>query len=528
MSRAHIAPIEESVSDHRQSFARHYGVHPYFTRRSANLLRAYISRYTERGDVVLDPFGGSGVTAIEAFLLGRIGIQNDINPFANFMAQQIAETSLPDVKPIYRALDQVREQVLPDLELCESASDSALRTLRSRVNLPENIALPRSSDARFFHDLFTQRQLIGLAILKDSIDCIADPRVKAAMLLAWSASAAKLNRTFISTTGRAASRGGSSIFSIYRYKVAKNPLELPIWNTFSGRVKNVIKAKEEVMAIRDFERNRMGNAGILDSAVSFRVYSEDAASLPEVIKPESVDYIFTDPPYGAYIAYLDLSILWNHWLGFPVSRSDHDNEIIVGGSQNHTEAHYKDRLAKSIAACVNMLKPDRWMSVVFQHWDTSYFETILGAATSTGTELRAAVTQEREVIWSMHKKKNREGLLAGEMILTFYKPKQRAKKRTAVRERRPRLFAVMLREILVEEGGKVEATSQYFFNRIILRAWREHSISELSVTKEEFAQELRNHGWIYDAGKHVWRREGARLGQQTLWAETAKQLTPTE
>ena len=35
---------------------------------------------------MLDPFGGSGVTAIEAFLMGRAAIQNDLNPFANFLA----------------------------------------------------------------------------------------------------------------------------------------------------------------------------------------------------------------------------------------------------------------------------------------------------------------------------------------------------------------------------------------------------------------------------------------------------------
>ena len=46
--------------------------------------------------------------------------------------------------------------------------------------------------------------------------------------------------------------------------------------------------------------------------------AHDAATLDDVLKPASVDYIFTDPPYGAFISYLDLSILWNHWLGFPV------------------------------------------------------------------------------------------------------------------------------------------------------------------------------------------------------------------
>jgi hypothetical protein len=41
MSRAGIEPILEAIPAARQEDARHYGVHPYFTRRPANVVRAY-------------------------------------------------------------------------------------------------------------------------------------------------------------------------------------------------------------------------------------------------------------------------------------------------------------------------------------------------------------------------------------------------------------------------------------------------------------------------------------------------------
>ena len=85
-------PITRRIPAERQAAKRHYGVHPYFTRRPANVVRAYIKHFTQPGDVVLDPFGGSGVTAIEAMLANRRGIRNDINPLANFIASQIATT----------------------------------------------------------------------------------------------------------------------------------------------------------------------------------------------------------------------------------------------------------------------------------------------------------------------------------------------------------------------------------------------------------------------------------------------------
>src|SRR6266704_4870192 len=94
MTRTEIQPILEAIPAARQEEARHYGVHPYFTRRPANVVRAYVERYSREGDLVLDPFGGTGVTAIEAFLIGREAIQNDLNPFANFIAANIADTTI--------------------------------------------------------------------------------------------------------------------------------------------------------------------------------------------------------------------------------------------------------------------------------------------------------------------------------------------------------------------------------------------------------------------------------------------------
>src|SRR6266481_4855010 len=106
MTRAKIDPITESIPAARQDNARHYGVHPYFTRRPANVVRAYIERFSREGDAVLDPFGGTGVTAIEAFLLGRKAIHNDLNPFANFIAQNVADTSLASTAPLRAAFSR--------------------------------------------------------------------------------------------------------------------------------------------------------------------------------------------------------------------------------------------------------------------------------------------------------------------------------------------------------------------------------------------------------------------------------------
>ncbi len=505
-SRAHIPPILEAIPAARQEDARHYGVHPYFTRRPANVVRAYLERYSEEGDVVLDPFGGTGVTAIEAFLLGRCAIQNDLNPFANFIARNIADTSLLSTAPLRQAFERVKQSSAKDIHEMEQDEAVAGQWLK-RLPLPDNIRLPRNSDADYFYEMFTPRQLAGVALIKQAIEREAGT-VRDLLLLAWSAAVAKLNRTFLSAKGRAASRGGSSIFSIYRYKLAAQTVELPIWETFQGRFLNVLAAKEEVLRLRDYRQKPSGGSLALDSQTNFRVLAHDAATLDGVIKPGSVDYIFTDPPYGAFISYLDLSILWNHWLGFSISEEMRNQETIVGGERGHSEDHYKQSLARSIKTSFRLLKPDRWFSIVFQHWDTSYFATILETAAECGGELKAAITQTGDVIWSMHKKKNSARVLAGEMILTFYKPVKVPKPAKPAKTAPVLDSAAILPEVFDTclNRDASSFTSEALFNRLVIELWRRRALSCLNLDREEFAEQLARRGWKYNLRNHRWSK----------------------
>jgi len=49
--------------------AWHNKSHPYFTKQASNVVAQYIEHYSNEGDTILDPFGGTGVTAIEALRL---------------------------------------------------------------------------------------------------------------------------------------------------------------------------------------------------------------------------------------------------------------------------------------------------------------------------------------------------------------------------------------------------------------------------------------------------------------------------
>jgi 16S rRNA G966 N2-methylase RsmD len=486
-----VTPFESAISANRQGAKRHYGVHPYFTRRPYNVVRDYIKRFSREHDTVLDPFGGSGVTAIEAFLENRVGVHNDLNPLANFIAKGIVNLASGSLAEYENALLHIEAQCKPRLIRIQQLDQERLEDLKVEVSLPDNIALPRTSDAKRYHDLFSLKQLICLSILRNSIDTVEDLNARQAMLLAWSATLTKINKTFLSAEGRAESRGGSSIFSIYRYKLAKDPIELPVWRTFHERSINVLKAKLEIDQAIQLKRQTGGWFG------KFKAYDQDIEDLARELR-NSIDYIFTDPPYGGHISYLDLSILWNSWLGILPDRATHQQELIVGGELKLSEDYYVRKLGKSVKACFKMLKKDRWLSIVFQHWNATYFEAILTAAAESGGELKAAIPQVGDPIWSMHKKKN-QSVLAGEMILTFHK----IGKVTTPKPSREFDLRSAIKNVLEEvKGDKV--FGEYLFNKIIIDAWKNSAIEKLSTSKLDLPELLDSLGWQYDQGNHAW------------------------
>ncbi len=64
-----------------------HGIHKYPAKFFPELPRWFIRKYSRKGDKVLDPFGGSGTTSIEALLNYRHSVSVDIDPFARFLAK---------------------------------------------------------------------------------------------------------------------------------------------------------------------------------------------------------------------------------------------------------------------------------------------------------------------------------------------------------------------------------------------------------------------------------------------------------
>jgi hypothetical protein len=177
---------------------------------------------------------------------------------------------------------------------------------------------------------------------------------------------------------------------------------------FELRFKNILAAKKELEYF--INNNTISNAQII----------KGSATNLKFVPNESVDYIYTDPPYGKKIPYLDLSAMWNAWLDLKVTKEDYQQEAIEGGKHNKSKKEYNKLIEQSIKEMYRVLKFDRWLSFVFAHKDPEFWHLIINTAESCGFEYVGAVAQKNGQT-SFKKRQNPFTVLSGQLIINFRK-----------------------------------------------------------------------------------------------------------
>ena len=95
---------------------------------------------------------------------------------------------------------------------------------------------------------------------------------------------------------------------------------------------------------------------------------------------------------------------------------------------------YHHLLSKALEQINEVLRKSAWMSLVFAHRDTTYWEALVDACSAAGFEYVNTVVQPVGVVWSMHKKKNPLRVLSGELVLNFRKASRARRRQTDARE----------------------------------------------------------------------------------------------
>ncbi|MBB1125802.1 type I restriction enzyme HsdR N-terminal domain-containing protein [Thiospirillum jenense] len=395
-------PLLEEITVKKRAAKRHFGVHGYFTKQAWNVVNQYIAHFSQPGDLVLDSFGGSGITAIEAMMLDRRAIHLDLNPMSAFLVDSL--THPVDLDELKINFEQIKFAYLRHEPISEDAIEKALK----KYPYPKDFVLPKGSDVQLIQDLFSKKQLAQLGFLKHLILKKSNKNTQKPLLLAFSSTLNKLNLTYHHSTYATKNAGDSSPMRYYRYRIAPACVDLDLLKTYEKKFSAVVNAKLEIA-------DKINQ----DTIANLQVMQGTATDL-SFLKKESVDYIYTDPPYGKKIPYLDLSVMWNAWLELPVTEQDYALEAIEGGEHEKSKADYNALIAKSIAEMYRVLKFDRWMSFVFAHKDPEFWHLIIETAERCGFEYVGAVAQKNGQT-SFKKRQNPFTVLSGQLIINFRK-----------------------------------------------------------------------------------------------------------
>lgn len=481
-------------------------IHKYWARKPHNIVRNYIETYTNPGDVVLDPFCGSGVTVAEAILCGRRVIGVDINPVATQLtrttvepldldryhnaAKKILETGRAWARDLYalecpvcgrsseatHVIWTTRAEASHEVDLirgtCATCGEYQLTATsepgpcraetRRRGELASQVEDRLAADQlwapdavfrypsgekflQLRHDLrerprlrelFTPRNLLVLAFLFHHIRALPDAtlparRVKEALLTTFTSAlgqASKMVWVIRKRKGKVLEKPQVGSWTHHFFWNPSEYFEVNAVNCFEHRVRKMLKGKRDSNA-RLAELSLPAGApvvalGIEPGPTPGQVFTGPVSTFARHVqaRPElagSVDFIFTDPPYGDSIQYLELSAFFNAWLE-PARPLTNEAEITINRNQEKGLAEYSAPLEQAFRCCHFLLKAAGFMVVTFHNTEFEYRNALIQSALAAGFVLDHVLFQHpprRSLKSYLHPKKS----IPGDYYLRFQK-----------------------------------------------------------------------------------------------------------
>jgi len=434
-----------------------YGMHAYWSKKPHDAIQQYIKHYTKPGDLVLDPFCGSGSTALAALMDGRAAIAIDRSPAATFITRNyctsvgidefarsfeefevrvgteidwLYETRCDrcggpahtlytvysmvfqcpecgEQVPLYDCAEITAEKngTLKQVRICPSCLKRGKTVeINGRCRRCGSIPVEASyecrgncsplRDKRAHNDSdprkreYFKRYDVGkileieskeipnwypqVPMIKGQETCVKR-NLEAQGIRSVADLFTKRNLWALSTAFRGAAkdddlRGLIDASIIANSKKAQMP---EVGGYIPGNYSlPAISTEREVMnTIKLMERKSLKAKGLISSSViqpRLIISTQSACDLSS-IPAGSVDYIFTDPPYGGSVQYGELNFVWEAWLQLDLSW--HSDEVIVNEIRHKTEADWANMMRTAVEECYRVLKPGRWLSLCYH--DTS-------------------------------------------------------------------------------------------------------------------------------------------------------------
>ncbi|MBU6429238.1 MAG: hypothetical protein KGR26_09530 [Cyanobacteria bacterium REEB65] len=413
-----------------------YNMHAYWSKKPHDAIRAFIEHFTRPGDLILDPFCGSGGTALAALREGRPCIALDRSPAAAFIARHYCtpadsdkvRATLGPVMARARDLTSAAEGIPRepgDLECkttgglyqtrCDRCGGPAqLRTTSYDHGSPRGPAQPVTlayscSACGIGHRQATEQDRADLVAIArtpvpgeypampmmhrtgrwgdtwrngtssfETVDALFTPRNLRA-LAALRAAIAEVSDEHVQDVLRFAFSG--QLFCATTMQQVRQG-----GGGFAKGTYYVPQRFLERNAFAGFARRVQavlaGKGVIAPAGPTPCIALTDARRLP--LPDACIDYVFTDPPYGGAVQYAELNFLWEAWLGLDTTW--HDAEIVVNRTRGISPADWSDALRLALGEIARVLKPGGWLSLCFAATDSSLWFALGSLLAAAGFE----------------------------------------------------------------------------------------------------------------------------------------------
>ena len=385
-----------------------YKIHKYWARKPWYVVSSYLSKYSKIGDLVVDPFCGSGLTGCESIFLERNFYGIDLNPMSIFISNGTLKSNidLDELKQSFHKIKDIcKDEVLslyktdyvcpkdgnplyqkhivcggPRAKLtrlyCECCSYSEetteeLNCLNNTGNgnywVPSTLMPKKFFKDRFSYkgvskvvDFYSKRNLYALSCILNAINTI-DCKNKELLLLAFS-----------NTVLHASKLKGENVrpMSVNSYWIPNDYIDENVWFRFEDRIKLLVSSKES------FNKRAKGH--------NLGQYFLLNGSCLDKNNFKKADYIFTDPPYGETIQYSELSFVWNAWLGFDYDNKD---EVIINPVQKKSVNKFNELLNTSLENIYEFLNNGKYFTLCFANKDFVVWRSALKKCKELGFSL---------------------------------------------------------------------------------------------------------------------------------------------
>jgi hypothetical protein len=397
------------------------GFHKYWGKKPTESLSYLIENCTGKGDIVMDPFLGSGLIARECLERSRRFIGIDINPFS------IEHTSfllnLPSNQEYYRALIEIEHSIAEKINNTYKTSDNRVashylwekgkivsirikpKTHRNRIEIEPSLNDLNSfsayqdyrpkhfRDISFFtnsrinvkpsmsvSDVFTGRAMRNVDLIIEAISQYPS-HLKRALLLTLTSSAGQMSNMVFAIKNR--SNGKRSVSGnkievgswVIGFWLPDTHFEINVWNCFANRANKLLRTLPQQLQPAYAISNDPSSIG--SSAFDAWLVNADCRLALMKMPPETVSFVCTDPPHSDRVPYLELSEMWNSLLGHKV---DFAREIVVSNAKERHKSKdvYNAEMTEFFKEASRVLKTNGYIALCFNARDKESWQYLKG------------------------------------------------------------------------------------------------------------------------------------------------------